>query len=244
MELQKRSSFGWGSSDANSANPTRGLVIHYDSKNQGLAKKSHSACVSYWKWCRSFHMGPSRGWADVGYSYAACPHGYVMEGRGLKREQAAQPGGNTTYYSVTLMSGPDENPTEAQIQAVRELRVWLMSRGVAGAMKGHRDFVSTSCPGNKLYAMVQNGTFGKSPTINWTETMVEKLPTLRRGSTGEHVQTLRGLLHARSHPEIGKVEGPFDGKVETAVKAVQRWAKLDDDGIVGPKTWPALLRVK
>lgn len=80
-------------------------------------------------------------------------------------------------------------------------------------------------------------------TANWTEDMVRKLPLLRKGDQGEHVQTLRGLLMARSHPEIGTVDGPFDTKVELAVRAVQLWGRVEADGIVGPKTWPVLLRV-
>jgi hypothetical protein len=78
---------------------------------------------------------------------------------------------------------------------------------------------------------------------HWTEDVVKKLPMLRKGDEGEHVQTLRALLLARSHPEIGQVDGPFDTKVEQAVRAVQEWGKVDADGIVGPKTWPVLLRV-
>lgn len=163
MKFQKRSVFGWGSSGAARATPTRGLVVHYDGSNQGLARKAHSACVTYWKSTRAFHMGPARGWADIAYSYGACPHGYVMEGRGLGRVQAAQPGGNSTWYSVTLMSGPGEDPTPAQIDAVRQLRAWLMGKGVAGAVRGHRDFIPTSCPGDRLYRLVKNGTFSKAP---------------------------------------------------------------------------------
>lgn len=79
-------------------------------------------------------------------------------------------------------------------------------------------------------------------TTNWTEVAVKQLPTLRRGTTGEAVQTLQGLLIARSHPEI-KVDGNFGATTESAVKAVQHWGKLTADGIVGPKTWPVLLRV-
>lgn len=159
MQMVKRSDLGWGSSGAANAHPNRGLVIHYDGSDQGLAGKSHSACVAYWKNTRRFHTGPSRQWVDIGYSFGACPHGYVFEGRGLDRAQAAQPSGNTTYYSCTLMSGPGEQPTPAQIDAVRELRAWLMSKGVGGLVKGHRDFFSTSCPGDHLYRMVRDGTF-------------------------------------------------------------------------------------
>ncbi|GAA2450691.1 hypothetical protein GCM10010191_80850 [Actinomadura vinacea] len=80
-------------------------------------------------------------------------------------------------------------------------------------------------------------------TGHWTEEIVKKLPELQQGATGEHVQTLRALLLARMHPEIGAVEGPFDAKVEEAVRAVQTWGRIEVDGIVGPQTWPVLLRV-
>lgn len=82
-----------------------------------------------------------------------------------------------------------------------------------------------------------------SGTDDWMEAIVKKLPLLKRGATGEHVQTLRGLLLARSHPEVKTVEGPFDATVEKAVRAVQTWGKVDVDGEVGPQTWPVLLRV-
>jgi hypothetical protein len=105
-----------------------------------------------------------RGWADVGYSYAVCPHGIVMEGRGFGRVQAAQPGGNSTWTSCTFMSGPTEDPTPAQINAFRELRAWLRGKGLAAAIRGHRDFISTSCPGDRLYRLVKNGTLTGAPS--------------------------------------------------------------------------------
>jgi hypothetical protein len=77
---------------------------------------------------------------------------------------------------------------------------------------------------------------------NWKEDMVKKLPELSKGDTGEHVESLQGLLLARSHPEVS-MTGKFDSKTEAAVRAVQRWGGVDDDGVVGPKTWPVLLRV-
>ena len=101
----------------------------------------------------------------TGNSFMCCAHGYVMEGRGLFRQQAAQPGGNSTYYSCTLATGPKDPITPAQINAVRQLRAWLMEpdSSISGTVKGHRDFVSTSCPGEKAYDMVRDGTFRKAP---------------------------------------------------------------------------------
>ncbi|MEU8362310.1 peptidoglycan recognition family protein [Nonomuraea sp. NPDC048882] len=164
MNITPREAFGWGPTDARAAHPSKGIVIHYDGSNLGLAAKAHTACIAYWQRTRVFHMtDPDREWLDIGYSFGACPHGSVFEGRGLGREQAAQPGGNTTWYSVTLMSGPGEQPTDAQIDAVRQLRMWLIGKGLGGQVRGHRDFVSTTCPGDRAYALVKNGTFSGAP---------------------------------------------------------------------------------
>src|SRR5690606_7989345 len=159
-----RADLGWGSSPAGAANINQGLVIHYDSGNQNLANKSHSACLTYWRNTRSFHRGPQRGWVDIGYSFMACAHAYVLEGRGLRKQQAAQPGGNATHYSVTLATGPSDTITDLQINAVRELRAWLVDdHKNNGRVLGHRDFTATSCPGDRAYAMVKDGTFTQPP---------------------------------------------------------------------------------
>lgn len=76
----------------------------------------------------------------------------------------------------------------------------------------------------------------------WMEDMVQNLPLVKDGSKGEHVETVQGLLLARSHSEV-KVTGMFDAKTKAAVKAVQKWGGVSADGEVGPKTWPVLLRV-
>lgn len=101
----------------------------------------------------------------TGNSFMACPHGYVLEGRGLYRTQAAQPGGNSSHYSCTLATGPSDPITPEQINAVRQLRQWLMEpdTSISGKVLGHRDFISTSCPGDKAYALVKDGTFAKAP---------------------------------------------------------------------------------
>ena len=97
----------------------------------------------------------------TGNSFMACAHGYVIEGRGLYRTQAAQPGGNSSHYSCTLATGPNDGITPEQINAVRALRQWLMESdaSIAGTVLGHRDFTPTSCPGDRAYQMVQDGTF-------------------------------------------------------------------------------------
>lgn len=246
MKLQRRSSFGWPVTAADYAPCANGTVVHYNDKPpMHFADKPHSACVSHWKWTRKFHMGPERGWKDIGYSFAVCAHGIVMEGRGWRHEQAAQPGGNITWTSVTFLSGEGEKPTDVQIKAYRELRSWLRTKGMAAGERPHRAFVSTTCPGTVLAKMVKDGSLrgasGSDKTDNWQEAMMQKLPTLQKGATGEHVQSVQALLGARSHPV--KMDGVFGDATETAVKALQKWGKVKADGVVGANTWPVLLRV-
>lgn len=81
-----------------------------------------------------------------------------------------------------------------------------------------------------------------SSASSWMEDLMKNLPLLKRGARGEHVQSVQGLLQARSHPEVA-IDGDFGPATEAAVKAVQRWGGVTADGEVGPKTWPVLLRV-
>ena len=135
-------------------------------KDVTVTRESHDGPV----WCPTTPDGTwlarRRGTVYfTGNSFMACPHGYVIEGRGLYRAQAAQPGGNTSHYSCTLATGPKDPITPEQINAVRALRQWLMEpdTSISGSVSGHRDFISTSCPGDKAYKLVQDGTFAKAP---------------------------------------------------------------------------------
>lgn len=221
-----RADLGWGATAASRANLTRGLVIHYDSSNLGLANKPHSACIAYWKSTRSFHMGPSRGWADIGYSFMACPHDYILEGRGIDRQQAAQPGGNATHYSVTLATGPAENIPAAQINAVRRLRKWLMEdHGNAGSVFGHRDFIATSCPGNKAYELVEDGTFAQAPGAVIGGGLGDDMIGLKEGDSGEPVIALQRIISFSGFGSLlgdAGVDGDWGPKTSEALLALRR----------------------
>jgi hypothetical protein len=242
MRLEKRASFGWPATEAGTAPCANGMVAHYDSNDQGLAEKDHSACRAYWKWCRNFHMN-TRGWLDIGYSFAACPHGVVMEGRGWGHVQAAQPGGNTTWTSCTFMTGPSERPTDAQLHAWSELRAWLRGKGLAAAVKGHRDFNSTDCPGGILYAMVRNGTLRLGPppparpTPGTAPPFGGRLITQPPVMHGDDVLRWQRQMHARGWSIA--VDGNYGPASEKVCRAFQAEKHLGVDGIVGERTWAA-----
>jgi len=238
VRFEKRSAFGWPATAAGSAHPTKGLVVHFDGNDQGLEGKDHDACHRYWKATRRFHMGPDRQWLDIGYSFAVCVHGIVLEGRGLDHVQAAQPGGNQTWYSCTFMSGPGEQPTEAQLGAFAELRAFLRGKGLGAAIKGHRQFVSTDCPGDVLFAMVKSGAFGGGSMARSGFPRVLRLRTPHL--SGEDVRRVQHALNTSgAKPELD-ADGDFGPATEKAVKAFQKAHHLDVDGVVGTKTRTAL----
>lgn len=81
-------------------------------------------------------------------------------------------------------------------------------------------------------------------TANWTEIIMNELPTLLIGSSGERVRSVQGLCAARGHAVA--VDGKFGVQTHDAVMAVQKAAGFtvaQQDGVVGPLTWPKLLGV-
>jgi hypothetical protein len=65
-------------------------------------------------------------------------------------------------------------------------------------------------------------------------------PTLRWGSSGPSVRRLQELLAQRGY-DPGPVDGRFGAKTHNAVLRFQRASGLAADGVVGPRTWEALL---
>lgn len=168
-----RSAFGWEEFDGVPANTNKGLVLHYDgSKTLMLTKKEHPECLRYWRNTRVMHMGTTRKWKDIGYSYGICPHGIIFTGRGYGFVQAAQrsekgkiPEGNIRWVSCTLMLSVGEEPTKKQIEGVIKLRHMLKEEHPTFAdsvIMGHRQFTSTDCPGDIIFKKIKAGVFNDS----------------------------------------------------------------------------------
>lgn len=83
------------------------------------------------------------------------------------------------------------------------------------------------------------------PTPSVTEPVSKdvtiELSVLRYGNIGKQVMTVQRLLNAMGY-NCGEVDGDFGAKTASAVKAFQKAKGLTVDGVVGVKTWAALLR--
>jgi hypothetical protein len=132
---------------------------HYDGGSDlGLADEEHSACLVKVKQDQKFHMGPQRGWSDIGYNGLICQHGRAIEGRGIDYVGAHCPDHNTSAYGFQFMVGGDESPTPAAYARMRRLYDDCVERsGHPLAKRGHRDGNATTCPGDLIYAWLEAG---------------------------------------------------------------------------------------
>jgi len=137
----------------------RGVKLHY--LGTPYTDRTHDRCDDYVRQIQAQHMD-GNGWSDIGYSFAVCTHGYVYEGRGLRRRNSAN--GNTTLnnqdYAVLLLVGSSglTKPTDAQLHGARDAIDYCRKEGPAGTwLGGHRDGYATACPGDAVYAWAKKG---------------------------------------------------------------------------------------
>lgn len=176
--------------------------------------------------------------------------------------------GNTAWYGIEHADdGDPQNPlTDAQLTASAQLVECLSA--FAGFPLQISDNISTkgygihsmggaawgghSCPENtraaqrpqiiQLAQSIRSGTPPpKLPTgvPQWQEDMMQALPTVGNGDTGQFVKSAQGLCCARGR--IIVIDGQFGPATTAAVKGIQSAAGITADGIVGPDTWPVLL---
>jgi hypothetical protein len=137
-----------------------GTAVHYSAADAD-EQADHGNCDNRVRGIQNFHMD-GRGWSDIAYSYLACKHGYVFEGRGRGIRTAAQGTnwGNDGYHAVCFLgddtAGRDDvtDIGRAAIKdAVTHCNAWA---GVSG-VRPHSSFHSTACPGDDLRGWITRG---------------------------------------------------------------------------------------
>lgn len=163
MKLVTRAQLGWPASAAPTQTSTRGVKVHYEGTPVSTRLlEDHNACIAEWKAIRASHLAnTTENYSDVAYNYAACPHGYLLEGRGIGKRTGANGNQalNQAHYAILGLVGTTgiTRPTDAMLNAIRDGIELLRKNGAGTEIKGHRDGYATSCPGPALYAWVQAG---------------------------------------------------------------------------------------
>ncbi|MFJ6319714.1 peptidoglycan recognition family protein [Streptomyces californicus] len=163
MKLVTRAQLGWPASAAPSQTTAKGVKVHYEGTAvSARLLTDHNACITEWKAIRASHLANKQeNYSDVAYNYAACPHGYLLEGRGLRRRTGANGNQalNTAHYAIVGLVGSSglTEPTDAMLSAIRDGIDLLRKNGAGNEIRGHRDGYATACPGGPLYAWVQKG---------------------------------------------------------------------------------------
>jgi N-acetyl-anhydromuramyl-L-alanine amidase AmpD len=229
------------------------LTIHYTgAPSVRVSKDNVAARIKQTE--RSHKARPDENMSTLGYNFLIDKYGRIWEGRGFGIRNGAngarkgKKSSNDTSYSVCLLNGVNDNePKPEMIEAVRWLRLEIERRtGNEIVVRGHRDHIATSCPGESVYRHVKRGTFLQNPGD--TAAPVAPAPAkakcsdqiLKSGSKGKCVKELQQALQQRKLYTL-TIDGKFGPKTEKAVRTFQSKAKLTADGVVGPITWKALL---
>lgn len=136
-----------------------GSLLHYNGPPMKI--RYHQDCLSLLRGIRNYHT-KDNGWADIAYSYAACPHGeaYILRGPGVRTAANGTTRCNDRHHAVLLMLGDGEEVTDGHIRAARESVAHARKHGKAGNHIGpHSQCKSTPCPGDAVRKLIREGRF-------------------------------------------------------------------------------------
>ncbi|MFF1281040.1 peptidoglycan-binding protein [Streptomyces sp. NPDC058299] len=256
MKLVTRAQLGWPASAAPTQTSTQGVKVHYEGTPVSTKLLTdHDACIAEWKAIRESHLANTKeNYSDIAYNYGACPHGFLLEGRGIGRRTGAngnQPL-NKAHYAIVGLVGDEglTEPTDAMLGAIRDGIELLRAHGAGTEIKGHRDGYATECPGGPLYAWVQKGAPRPAGTGSRPEPApkYEPFPGSNFFTAGRRSPIIAAMHHRLVAEGCGRYQSDANANVwgsgdERSYAAWQRklgYAGRDADGTPGPTSWTKL----
>jgi uncharacterized protein with LGFP repeats len=143
----------------------RMVFVHHTAGSNHYSESESAAVV---RGVYAFHT-QARGWCDIAYNFLVDRYGNIYEGRRggiFKPVRGAHAGDyNVDTTGISLMGDfTRARPTRAMKHALVQLVAWRMGSAYHGAyghttiagatfkrISGHRDAMSTSCPGQRVY---------------------------------------------------------------------------------------------
>lgn len=102
------------------------------------------------------------GWPDIAYHFIVGLDGKVYEGRPYTAAGDTATEYDPRGHLLIVVEGDFDvaTPTPEQVEMLAEMVAWGSQQfdvGVA-TVNGHRDLAATTCPGENLYALIEDGT--------------------------------------------------------------------------------------
>jgi hypothetical protein len=155
-------------------------VIHHTASSGHWSTTSLSESKANMRGVQNYHMD-SQGWGDIGYHFLVDKLGNIFEGRKdsmTARPRGAHDGCNEDSFGFTAMgyfhTPYNQVPTTALMNSLEKIIAWRMPAGwnpttgapslpaycgaSLDAVITHRQVKATACPGDKLEALVKNGS--------------------------------------------------------------------------------------
>jgi len=237
--------------------PSSGLAIYHcdilgSNEWQGGTSTKHYQCGllqadGHLDLETNMNMGDEKDlFAEVGgvaISHSTVPSSNLWDGSesGLVISKICAPGQVITFQVGTQGLMPGTLKTGSKGSAVKVLQCILNSSGASPALTIDGIFglkTKTAVMAfQKSHGLVQDGIVGPK---TWAALL--NIQRLKMGSRGSAVKALQCILNSAGTSPALTIDGIFGLKTKTAVIAIQKSHGLVQDGIVGPKTWEALMK--
>ena len=189
---------------------TNGGFLHHTAGTNSYTASQSAALV---RGIYAYHVN-GQGWCDIGYNFLVDKYGQVFEGRygGVDRPVlgAHTLGFNTDTFGVSVLGNyGSTQPSSAALSAVTAVMSWRLAiyyrpgngsttyvSGDSGSrypegtkiwrpvIMGHRDVVSTSCPGTNLYSKLASLRTSVASKEGYTSSMVYQRWMALGGASG------------------------------------------------------------
>lgn len=232
---------------------TEMIVLHHAAAKSCTPQEVH-------KWHRN------NGWSGIGYNFFIRKDGQIYRGR--PENVVGAHAANYNSKSIGICFEGDftvQTMPQAQLEAGKELVAYLKDKYKITNVKGHRDLMSTSCPGNnfpfdeianaKQNVLVENLVllFQRAAQADGHKFSQYGCDGIYGNETAQAMQKCvvkKRLIYKYKNCTrlvqrlLGiKEDGLCGQQTADAIKNFQKKNGLEVDGCCGPKTWKKLLGI-